>query len=299
LAIPAYQDHLLNITAGLTSQSQPKSMKKIILALDGEHFPKGAFELAAFLNQKEAVLVTGVFLSPIDVSKIVAYTGLEAVPLMPSLTDGDYSEQVQQNIDLFRNKCVAEGMEFRIHNDSDNLPLASLIKESRFADLLFVSRESFFSNISKEQPNEYMQELLKKTECPVVVVPENFKAPEKVIVLYDGEASSAFALKQFAYLFPSFSNLPVTLTEVTASPNENLPDQDAVAELAARHFSDLTLNEVAMENKKYFTTWLSEHEKTWVVMGAYGRSLLSTLFKKSFADEVIKNVELPLFIAHK
>lgn len=274
-------------------------MKKIILALDGEHFPKGAFELTAMLNQKEPVLITGVFLCPIDVSKIVAYTGLEAAPLMPVFADSDFSEQVKHNIDVFRDKCVAEGMEFRIHNDSDNLPLASLIKESRFADLLFISRESFFSNISKEQPNEYMQELLKKTECPVIVVPDHFEAPENVLVLYDGEASSAFALKQFAYLLPHFTGLPVTLTEVTSAPNEKLPDQDAIAELAARHFTDLTLHEVAMENKKYFTAWLGEHKKTWVVMGAYGRSLISTLFKKSFADEVINNVELPIFIAHK
>lgn len=274
-------------------------MKKIILALDGEHFPKGAFQLAAHLHRKEPVLLTGVFLSPIDVSRIVSYTGLEAVPLMPVLTEGDFSEQVQHNIDLFRDKCVAEGMEFRIHNDSDNLPLASLIKESRFADMVFISRESFFSNINMQQPNEYMQELLKKTECPVLIIPDKFEAPEKIVILYDGEASSAFALKQFAYLMPHLTGLPVTLTEITSSPNETLSDQDAIAELAARHYADLTLNELAMENKKYLATWLSEHKKTWIVMGAYGRSLLSTLFKKSFADEIINHVELPLFITHK
>jgi nucleotide-binding universal stress UspA family protein len=274
-------------------------MKKILLALDGEHFPKGAFELAVMLHRKNPVLMTGVFLSPIDVSKIVAYTGLEAVPLMPALIEGDYSDQVKHNIDLFRDKCEGEGIEYRIHNDSENLPLASLVKETRFADLLFISKDSFFSNISKEQPNEYMQELLKKTECPVVVVPENFEVPAKAVLLYDGEASSVFAIKQFAYLFPELTSLPVTLMEITGTPSEKLPDQDAVTELTARHFSDLTLNEMAMENKKLFTTWLSKEEKTWVVMGAYGRSLFSTLFKKSFADEIIKQIQLPLFIAHK
>ena len=274
-------------------------MKKIILALDGEHFPKGAFELAAQLHRQEPVLATGVFLSPVDVSKIVAYTGLEAVPLMPAMVEGDYSDKVKNNIDLFKEKCINEGMEFRIHNDSENLPLASLIKETRFADLVFISRESFFSNISKEQPNEYMQELLKRTECPVIIVPDDFVAPEHITLLYDGEASSVFAMKQFAHLFPNLLTLPASLTEITARPDEHLPDQDAVAELAARHFNDLTLNEMAMENKKQFVSWLSTEPHTWVVMGAYGRSLFSTLFKKSFADEIINRVQLPLFIAHK
>lgn len=274
-------------------------MKKILIALDGAHFPKGAFELAALLHRQSAVLVTGVFLSPVDVSKIVAYTGLETVPLMPALMEGDYSGQVQKNMERFRSRCEAEGMEFRIHNDSENLPLASLIKESRFADLLFISRDSFFSNISREQPNEYMQELLKKTECPVVLVPEKFEAPEKLLLLYDGEASSVYAIKQFAYLFPHFAQLPATLTEITAKPDDRLPDEHAVTELAARHYSDLTVHEMALENKRQFTNWLLQKESTWLIMGAYGRSLFSTLLKKSFADELISKVQLPMFIAHK
>jgi hypothetical protein len=274
-------------------------MKKILLALDGTHFPKGAFELASSWYQKEPLLLTGVFLSPVDVSKIVAYTGLEAVPMMPSVVEGEYGEQIAKNIHLFEARCQEEGLEYRIHNDSDNLPLASLIQESRFADLILLSRESFFSNINSEQPNEYMQELLKKSECPVLLVPEDYTTPDRIILLYDGESSSVFAIKQFSYLFPELTSLPTTLMKVSKKPEEELPNRESIAELAARHFSDLTLYDMTMENKVQLTNWLTEEERGWVVMGAYGRSLFSTLFKKSFADELINSVHLPLFIAHQ
>ncbi len=274
-------------------------MKKVLLALDGTHFPVGAFELAAEWHRKDPLLLTGVFLSPIDVSKIVAYTGLEAAPMMPSLVEGEYGEQIARNIHLFEEKCQGEGLEYRIHNDSENLPLASLIQESRFADLILLSRESFFSNINSDQPNEYMQELLKKAECPVLLVPEKFKTPDRILLLYDGEASSVFALKQFSYLFPELTALPTTLLKVSKKPEEQLPNQESIAELAARLFSDLTLYDMTMENKAQLTNWLIEEESGWVVMGAYGRSLFSTLFKKSFADELINSVHLPLFITHQ
>jgi hypothetical protein len=273
-------------------------MKKILLALDGTHFPKGAFELASSWYQKEPLLLTGVFLSPVDVSKIVAYTGLEAVPMMPSVVEGEYGEQIAKNIHLFEARCQEEGLEYRIHNDSDNLPLASLIQESRFADLILLSRESFFSNINSEQPNEYMQELLKKSECPVLLVPEDYTTPDRIILLYDGESSSVFAIKQFSYLFPELTSLPTTLMKVSKKPEEELPNRESIAELAARHFSDLTLYDMTMENQVQLTNWLTEEESGWVVMGAYGRSLFSTLFKKSFADEFIENVRMPLFITH-
>ena len=274
-------------------------MRKVILALDGEHFPKGAFEFASAMHREEAILLVGVFLSPVDLSKIVAYTGLEAVPLMPSLADSDYSEQVQKNITLFQERCVSEGLEFRVHNDAENLPLASLVKETRFADLVLISRESFFSNISKNQPNEYMQEFLKKTDCPVLIVPDMPDTPERIVLLYDGDASSLFAIKQFAYLFPEKCKLPTTLVETTMSPDDRLEDQELVAELAARHFSDLTLQEVALHDRREAAAFLSGQEKSWLVTGAYGRSLFSNLFRKSFADELIQRLALPLFIAHK
>lgn len=274
-------------------------MKKILLALDGAHFPLGAFEIAAEWYRKEPLLLAGVFLSPIDVSKIVSYTGLEAVPVMPSVVEGEYGEEIEQNIRLFEKKCLAEGLEYRIHNDTENLPLASLIQESRFADLILISRESFFANINKEQPNEYMQELLKKAECPVLLIPDQYEAPERILLLYDGEASSVFALKQFSYLFPELTKLPTTLLKVSKKPEEELPNQESIAELAARHFSDLTVYDMSLDNKIQLTNWLTEEESTWVVMGAYGRSLFSTLFKKSFADELISRVRLPLFITHQ
>jgi nucleotide-binding universal stress UspA family protein len=274
-------------------------MRKVLLALDGEHFPKGAFEMASSMHREEPILLTGVFLSPVDLSKIVAYTGLEAVPLMPSLVDSDYSEQVQKNINLFQQKCISEGLEFRVHNDAENLPLASLVKETRFADLVLISRESFFSNISKNQPNEYMQEFLKKSDCPVLIVPDTQEIPERIVLLYDGDASSLFAIKQFAYLFPDKCSLPVTLIQATISADDRLEDQELVSELAARHFPDLTLQEVALHDRREAAAFLSGQEKSLLVTGAYGRSIFSNLFRKSFADELIQRLALPLFIAHK
>ncbi|MFZ9717956.1 MAG: hypothetical protein ACO3BD_01245 [Chitinophagaceae bacterium] len=273
-------------------------MKKIVLALDGNHFPKGAFEMAAWLNQQEPILATGVFLNPVDISKIVAYTGLEAVPLMPEMIDDTYAEKVNENIKRFEEHCIAEGIDFRIHNDAEQLPIASLIRESRFADMILISRDSFFSNISKIQPNEYMQELLKKTECPVLIIPDAFIMPEEILLMYDGEASSVFSIKQFAYLLPEMKQLPVTLMQLVAHGDGAVTEEDAVSELAARHFADLTIEHLQVHDKSVFPALLSGERKTLVVMGAYGRSLFSNLFKKSFADEVIENTTIPLFITH-
>ena len=57
-------------------------MQKLIIALDGQHFPKGAFEFVKNINLKTKVLLAGVFLTPVDYSKLLASKTF-VVALMP------------------------------------------------------------------------------------------------------------------------------------------------------------------------------------------------------------------------
>ena len=149
-------------------------MKKLIIALDGHHFPKGAFEFVKNINTSTKVLLAGVFLSQVDYSKLLAYTGMGGMALMPEwLTKNNDDVLVSKNISLFTEACTTEGIEFRIHKDTDLMALTSLIEETRFADALLVSSDLFYANVSTSQPNFYLEEVLKRAECPVMLVPEN------------------------------------------------------------------------------------------------------------------------------
>ena len=51
--------------------------------------------------------------------------------------------------------------------------------------------------------------------------------------------------------------------------------------------------------EKYFNTWLSEIPNPIVVSGAYGRSLLSRVFRRSFVEDTLRAHQVPVFIAHR
>ena len=133
-------------------------MKKLIIALDGQHFPKGAFEFVKSINVKTKVLLAGVFLSPVDYSKLLAYSGLDGMTMIPEwLLKNDDDVLVNKNISSFKEACIAAGIEFRIHKDTDLMAIASLIDETRFADALLVSSDLFYANVAKNQPNFYLE----------------------------------------------------------------------------------------------------------------------------------------------
>lgn len=274
-------------------------MKKIIIALDGEHFPHGAFEFAKYINQQSPVLVAGIFLSPVDYSRVLAFSGVDGVTLLPEwLMQNENEELVNRNIILFRESCEREGLHYRVHRDNNLMALASLLEESRFADLLLVSSELFFRNTGR-QPNLYLEEILKKSECPVMLVPEKFQAPARLVLTYDGSESAVFAIKQFVYLFPELAGQDALLLSLSGHPEDTIPEYSMATELFAGHYPKLELQHLVMNNKTDFVNWMKGRTNSYIIMGAFSRSLFSELFRKSFATAVIREIPMPIFISHK
>lgn len=274
-------------------------MKKILLAFDGSHFSEGACEFAKNLNEKNPILLVGAFLPQVDYANLWSYSGGGMTgPLFIPLVEGEDSEAVKKNVERFESFCEKNGIEFRVHKDFYDFALPELRKESRFADLLLLGGETFYENIGTDEPNDYLKDALHGVECPAIVVPEKFEFPQSNILTYDGTEDSVFAIKQFAYLFPEFTDNKTILVYVNEKGEERFPEEVSIEELVARHFKDLTLVRLKANPKKYFISWLLENKGAILVSGAFGRSAFSRSFRKSFVTEAIKEHRLPLFIAH-
>lgn len=274
-------------------------MKKILLAFDGTHFSEGAFELANSLNETNKILLTGIFLPQVDYANLWSYSGGGmAGPVFIPLVEGPDTETIEKNIERFESLCQKNGIEYRVHKDFYDFALPELKKETRFADLLILGSEKFYENIGTNEPNEYLKEALHGVECPVIVVPEKIIFPNSNILAYDGSEASVYAIKQFAYLFPELTSNPTVLVYIKEK-GEELPDEVNIEELAARHFSDLSLSRLQANPKKYFSSWMLENKGAILISGAFGRSAFSRTFKKSFVTEIIREHKWPVFIAHK
>ena len=82
------------------------------------------------------------------------------------------------------------------------------------------------------------------------------------------------------------------------SVNIDLNHNKLMKERMKRHYSDVTY-QVLKANEKEIADIIS-HEGTDIIIvaGAYGRSSLSMLFRKSLADLLLKQTNAPVFITH-
>jgi hypothetical protein len=273
-------------------------MRKILLAFDGIHFSEAAFEFAKQLNERNPILLTGVFLPHVNYANLWAYADGMGAPIFVNALDDEEEETIEKNITHFELLCQKNHIEYRTHKDFYNLALPELKKETRFADLMIIGGENFYQNMGSGEPNNYLKDALHQIECAVIVVPEKFTFPSINILTYDGSESSVFAIKQFAYLLPEFLTNPTLLTYADTEEGAKIPDEAYIEELASRHFTDLTISKIELDAKKYFSTWISDKSSAIIISGAFSRSAFSQFFKKSFITDIIREHKLPVFIGH-
>ena len=228
-------------------------MKKILIAFDGSHFSEGALEFARQLQTKNQVFLAGIFLPQIDYSALWSYSGGgQAGSLFIPLVEDEDAVAVQQNIRRFEEYCTKHDIEFSVHKDFFDFAVPQLKQESRFADLLILSSERFYEQAGSDEPNDYLKEVLHDVECPVVVVPETFDFPITTILAYDGKQESVHAIKQFAYLFPEFTVNETWLVYATTKDEQAIPQKGNIEELAAHHYTRLTISRLEADPKKQF-----------------------------------------------
>src|SRR6187397_2736013 len=107
-------------------------MRKMLLVFDGIKFSEGAFEFAHGLNEKNPVLLTGVFVPQVDYANLWSYAGTAsgsvAVPFIPLIEEED-AVQIEKNIKRFSQLCEKYKIEYRIHKDYYDFALPELKKE--------------------------------------------------------------------------------------------------------------------------------------------------------------------------
>lgn len=272
-------------------------MKKILFALDERGFSPNAFDYICRLNEREKILVTGIYI-PAFINAL-AWTEPDGDAASEGTDTPPQDQSIdKRNFEAFIAACDKAQIEHRVHDDVCYSIVEGVEKETRFADLFVIGFESYYKYSGEDYVHEELRDIVKTAECPVLLVPEKAAFPDNVVVAYDGSASSVYAMKMFGYVLPTLTSLKTMIAYADLSA-ERMPDEDFIKELGARHFPDLDFALLQFEPRKYFTAWLQDRPNSLLVTGALGRSDLSQLFRKSFISELLKTHSIPVFITHR
>ncbi|MDP4129872.1 MAG: universal stress protein [Bacteroidota bacterium] len=277
-------------------------MKNILLAVNAAKLEMNAVEFACYTANLSHSKLTGVFLENIHEPRLPELRTFHGLPFVETIIADDIPQNremeksFQNNIRLFNEACVNRGVCSYAHLDRD-APVKAAIAESRFADMIILNAETSFKSEPENIPTAFVKEVMAKSECPVILSPLSFEGIDELLFAYDGSLSSVFAIKQFIYLFPELENKRVTILHVE-DESSHQPEQNQIEGLVKAHYADVSFHVLQGKAKDELFSYLLGKQNTFVVMGAFGRSLVSDLFRPSAAGLVVRVINLPIFIAH-
>ena len=277
-------------------------MKKFVVAFDGLRFSESAGDYAITLAKQSNAHLVGVF--PDDflrhsykVYELIADDGNYETKRI-SLEEKD-TETRNRALDKFETACQQAGLQYSIHRDR-GVAIQELLHESIYADLLILVNSETLTLYKEKTPSEFIRDLLTQVQCPVLLVPHKVRPIKKLVLLFDGEPSSVFAIKMFSYSLDSLKQEPTEVVSVKKT-NQTLhvPDNKLMKEFMKRHFPNASYTVLKGDPDEEIVNYLKlQKNNPLVVLGAYQRGMLSRWFRPSMADLLMKELKLPLFIAH-
>jgi hypothetical protein len=272
-------------------------MKQVLFVGAGQEFPKGPFTFLRDMQKEERVHARALFFKPVDHASLVAVALSSGITPILQLDEKE-EETIALHKTLFAQECDQYHIGYSIHENDQSWDRDLLVRESRFADLILISGELFFADAGTRQPNAYLQETLHAAECPVLIVPEAFSSVGHLFMAYDGSRESCFAIKQFCYLFPNLADLPTEIVYIKDESSQTIPEIDNLKQFSRLKFNSMSFSKLHFKAAEYFATWISEKQHVLLVTGSFGRSPFSYVTQRSFAEDVIHDHQLPVFIAH-
>lgn len=183
--------------------------KKFIAAFDGLNFSESIMSYAIFLAKHANEHLVGIFLVDLmrhsyGLTEIKQYEGGILDHYLHDLNEKDNVEK-DESVVVFELACQNSGLNYSVHRDR-NVAIQDLLHESVYADLLIIDAHETITRYTESAPTKFIRELLNDVQCPVILVPQKYEPVDNVILLYDGELSSVFAVRTYSYLFESMKH---------------------------------------------------------------------------------------------
>lgn len=264
-------------------------MKKIIVLFNGISAPWHITTFAINFAKQNNAEVHALFLK----DEIMDYPYLSDITSVQKeastrkeRTDNTMLEE--KNIELFKTFCDDENVSCFFERD---ISLKKLINFSVDAHVVIADSHDEFQKYS-------LNDILAGVKCPVCLISANATEIKTSILLYDGRDDAKHAIDAYAGIFPKLcleKGYVLTINE----GNSAQPLSSEALQNFLQKFPKLEIVSLKGNLEKKLIEFLDEHtENTMVVMGAYGRSAISRLFKPSLSNVVLNQSRTSLFIAH-
>ncbi|MEX0769863.1 MAG: universal stress protein [Balneolaceae bacterium] len=283
-------------------------IKRILVALDPDDDTPVATQYAIQLARKFDASLTG--LAVVDTSNILTDIGTGggvgayyySVDLWEELAEETRQVAVEL-LESFRQSCEKAGIRYRDIR-KEGASEERIIEEMKYHDLLVVGRDSHFFYNQPTRDTQTLARIVKNGVAPTLVVTDEYRNVEKILIAFDGSSPASRTLKGFVQLLPYGKDLDIELVFVSESDEkEEVEKSSFILHLAEEYLKSHNFHYIVktvLETGQPATRILERQKKSnpdLVLLGAHSVSAIRRIAFGSVTHELIAKTKGSLFLS--
>ena len=274
-------------------------IKRILVGLGGADYTASAINQAVALAMAHDAEVTGVSVNdPEHVTPTLSMAIGEGALIYP-FPEADL-KKAKERIELATQElidaCRGAGIRYRVLREVGE-PFSVMTSEARYHDLMVFGLRSLFDSDFVPDPHNVLVRLVQAGVRPLIAVSKTLRPVTKVLIAYSGSMESATAMKRFVQmrLLP-VSQLRIISFDDGGGANAQQLVTDA-ADYCRAHGLNAETECINGSPKEQLLPYAESWGADLMVMGNSAKNLLLRRLFGDTAFDVIRNANLPLFLA--
>ncbi|MEQ6916159.1 universal stress protein [Halomonas aquatica] len=280
--------------------------EQVMAAIDGSQFSEGVCDYAAWASLALEAPLT--FLHVVDNHPQTAETDLSGniglgarEHLLEELSHLDErrakvaQEQGRLMLKAARERAVGHGVGDPAGRQRNGTLVETLEELQDEIRLLVVGKRGEGAHQASDHLGSNLERVVRTLHRPILMVPDTYKKPEKVMLAFDGSKTTRKGVELLARS-PLFSGIPCHVVIVGAETGDNRSQLDwALSTLRdAGHEAEGAIR--AGEVEETLRSYQQEHGIDLLVMGAYGHSRVRHLLVGSTTTTMLRRASLPVLL---
>ncbi|PMR72331.1 universal stress protein [Halomonas heilongjiangensis] len=279
---------------------------QVMAAIDGSQFSEGVCDYAAWASLALGAPLT--FLHVVDNHPQTAEADLSGniglgsrEHLLEELATLDEQrakvaqEQGRLMLKAARERAVEDGVSEPATRQRNGTLVETLEELESEIRLLVMGKRGETAHQASEHLGSNLERVVRTLHRPILMVPEAFKRPEKVMIAFDGSKTTRKGVEMLASS-PLFEGIPVHVVIVGAETGDNRSQLDwALSTLRdAGHEAEGAIR--AGEVEATLRAYQEELGIDLLVMGAYGHSRIRHLLIGSTTTGMLRKASVPVLL---
>ncbi|MGL6121765.1 MAG: universal stress protein, partial [Shewanella sp.] len=170
----------------------------------------------------------------------------------------------------------------------------TLLEQESHARLVVMGRQGEQHQDQAQTIGSHLENVIRTVKQPILVVMDEFTAPKRFMIAYDGSATAKKALNQVR-ISPLLKGLDCHLVMVSDDQSQATAELALVAESLMADFNVVSAV-CEGEVQTALESYQLEHDIDLMVMGAYGHSRIREFFVGSHTTRMISKSHIPLLL---